>query len=226
MPLPRITAPNQYTPQQATEYNDLYMTDLRISADPAGAWPAIITLRNSNYDLDILAQASPATIHKMRIEDLRVDAARSPVVAQTLGGVLYVVDLLFREKRALAELKTANLILLAKTNASTKAAADHTQAVGLLESLENSLLDAENNLDNILFDQEYNPEYLENAELQIEQLQTTISTLLYRISDAEIDLESKLTAKNTANNELSTAQASVDAINATLAAIRAGLQIS
>jgi hypothetical protein len=105
MTLPRIPAVDTVTDTPVvTEFPEWFMNLLVVRATPGGKMNARAKLSPFNYDANVISENLPPIEFEI---DLLAESARSPVVAQTMGGVLTSVTLLAQEKVVLEKIAAA-----------------------------------------------------------------------------------------------------------------------
>lgn len=122
MSLPKIPGAEIITvpPQPEKTFPDGFMRHMIINCpSPTSAWNAVISISPFNYDTGEMCD----TTTSFKVQDLKLEATRSPIVAQVVGGVLTVVGLIVAEQmaitnqnNALRNLKIANDQLVAAQN--------------------------------------------------------------------------------------------------------------
>lgn len=105
--LPRIAAPEPVVIDPLpTTYPDLFISDLRIKAEPGKPWRLSTVFWPYNYDAAVIQPESrPA---ELILGDVKAKAAQYPAtVGMALGAVLQIAPLLLREQQLEARIAAA-----------------------------------------------------------------------------------------------------------------------
>lgn len=105
--LPRIAAPEPVVIDPLpTTYPDLFISDLRIKAEPSRPWRMSAVFWPYNYDASVIQpDGKPA---ELILADMKAKAAEYPAtVGMALGAVLQIAPLLLREQQLQAKIAAA-----------------------------------------------------------------------------------------------------------------------
>lgn len=106
MPLPRIPSNNPIIvpASEAKEFTDLYITYLRLIK--AGNNHRLdVTLHPYNYDTNEFGDGANTNFN---IPDVFTEAARVPLLATVMGGIIQVTSLLIQEKDLVKQIASAS----------------------------------------------------------------------------------------------------------------------
>lgn len=188
MPLPRIPSVQDIVVPAREEkvFTDGFMKTLIIQApSPTDNWSAAVEIIPYNYETGEFPVDK--TVNVFKIQDLKAESARSPLIAQIFGGVLTGVGLLVSEQRILTSLETATTLLNQKLALLNQANTNEDEATQALADA-NALPENDPNKQDAITNAE--------AALAIAQTQLTTATTEHESAQESV-------------NDLNTALASV-----------------
>jgi hypothetical protein len=199
-------------------YDDAFMTGMELFTMPDSPMRVKVTLENYNYDINELDPNG--TTNVVNFPDVREEAAISPVVAQVMGGVPYVVNLLCAKQRL------TPLLANARTNQSSTEASLTTlnqQKQALIDAMtvlndEQTTAQAALDTANAMEDGDAKTAAQESANAALSDVQGRIQQ--NSTTTAEVDA---LIAST--ESEVTAAQAATDALKSELMAVYSQLQI-
>lgn len=77
-------------------YTDKFIVGLSVVVQSDGTQPCTVVFQAYNFDTKELSD-DPSTVEQFRIDNIWTEAARSPVFAQVLGGLVQVIFLKYQE---------------------------------------------------------------------------------------------------------------------------------